>query len=91
MVYAQLVNTQLEAVLNFLCSVPGPTGDSALSFVLKEWVSKQHVFYGAYENKVSIVALSKLLQHGVNTNDQRLQDITVKGDLIVSEAQGDIS
>ena len=84
MVYAQLVHTQLEAVLRFLCSVPGPTGENALNFVLTEWVARQHLFYGAYETKVSIVALSKLLQHGVNNNDTRLQEINVKGDLIIT-------
>ena len=52
MVYAQLMHSQLGAVLHFLCSVPGPTGQSALHFVLTEWLSRQHVFYGAYENKV---------------------------------------
>ena len=51
MVYAQLIHSQLAAVLNFLSSVPGPTGESALHFVLTEWLSRQHVFYGAYENK----------------------------------------
>ena len=55
MVYAQLIHSQLAAVLNFLCSVPGPTGESALHFVLTEWLSRQHVFYGAYENKVGSV------------------------------------
>ena len=55
MVYAQLIHSQLAAVLNFLCSVPGPTGESALHFVLTEWLSRQHVFYGAYENKVRFV------------------------------------
>ena len=55
MVYAQLIHSQLAAVLNFLCSVPGPTGESALHFVLTEWLSRQHVFYGAYENKVRVV------------------------------------
>ncbi|KAJ9582618.1 hypothetical protein L9F63_023037 [Diploptera punctata] len=80
MVYAHLINTQLDAVLNFLSTVPGPTGQSALQFVLTEWCSRQHVFYGAYEGKVSTVALCKLLQHGITLNDKRLSDITVKGD-----------
>ena len=31
------------------------------------------MFYGSYEKKVSVVALAKLLQHGVNNNDTRLQ------------------
>lgn len=85
MVYAHLIHSQLPAVLNFLSSVPGPTGESALAFVLREWVLRQHVFYGAFENKVSITALAKLLQHGVNANDTRLQEIMVKGDLIIPQ------
>lgn len=86
MVYAQLVHTQLAAVLNFLCSVPGPSGEPALHFVMTEWVARQHMFYGSYETKVTIVALAKLLQHGVNNNDTRLQDIHVNGDQIMNEA-----
>ena len=73
MVYAQLIHSQLDAVMNFLCSVPGPSGEPALHFVLTEWVARQHVFYGAYEKKVSLVALAKLLMHGVGNNDARLQ------------------
>ena len=65
--------SQLSAVLNFLCSVPGPSGEPALHFVMIEWVGRQHVFYGSYEKKVSIMALAKILQHGVNSNDTRLQ------------------
>ena len=34
MVYAQLIHSQLNPVLSFLSSVPGPTGESALAFVL---------------------------------------------------------
>ncbi|XP_069694516.1 importin-9 [Periplaneta americana] len=86
MVYAHLIHTQLDAVLNFLSTVPGPTGQSALQFVLTEWCSRQHLFYGAYEGKVSTVALCKLLEHGIASNDNRLNDITVKGDeVFVSE------
>ena len=55
MVFAHLVHTQMEAVLEFLSSVPGPTGKPALEFVLTEWCSKQHLFYGAYEGKVRSV------------------------------------
>jgi len=87
MVYAQLMHTQLNAVINFLCSVPGPNGETALEFVLSQWVERQFLFYGAYETKVSIIALAKLLQHGVVANDTRLQDINVKGDLVESKAR----
>ncbi|XP_042180155.1 importin-9-like isoform X2 [Oncorhynchus tshawytscha] len=78
MVFAHLVHSQLEPLLEFLCSLPGPTGKPALEFVMAEWMSRQHLFYGQYEGKVSTVALCKLLQHGLNTNDKRLQDIVVK-------------
>ena len=37
--------------------------------------------------QVSIIALAKLLQHGVVNNDPRLQDINVKGDLMESRAR----
>uniref|UniRef100_A0AAY4EW79 Importin N-terminal domain-containing protein n=1 Tax=Denticeps clupeoides TaxID=299321 RepID=A0AAY4EW79_9TELE len=88
MVFAHLVHSQLEPLLEFLCSLPGPTGKPALEFVMSEWMSRQHLFYGQYEGKVSTVALCKLLQHGLNTNDKRLQDIVVKGDEIINPDEG---
>jgi len=86
LVFAHLLHSQMEAVLDFLSGVPGPTGKPALEFVLTEWCSKQHLFYGAYEGKISTVALSKLLLHAVQSNDPRLQNIEVKGDLIHSNS-----
>ncbi|KAM9212956.1 importin-9 isoform 2-T2 [Dugong dugon] len=88
MVFAHLVHTQLEPLLEFLCSLPGPTGKPALEFVMAEWTSRQHLFYGQYEGKVSSVALCKLLQHGINADDKRLQDIRVKGEEIYSMDEG---
>ncbi|XP_011308403.1 importin-9 [Fopius arisanus] len=82
MVYAHLINTEFDAVLNFLSTVPGPTGQSALAFVLVEWVARQHSFFGSYDRKVTIVALSKILEHGVTNDDARLNEIMVKGDEI---------
>jgi len=89
LVYAQLIHTQLDAVLGFLSGVPGPTGsNSALHFVMNVWVSKQQSFYGSYETKVSLTALAKLLQYGVNNNDDRLNNISVKGDEVFTEGAG---
>nr|KAF6399782.1 importin 9 [Molossus molossus] len=88
MVFAHLVHTQLEPLLEFLCSLPGPTGKPALEFVMAEWTSRQHLFYGQYEGKVSSVALCKLLQHGINTDDRRLQDIRVQGEEVCSVDEG---
>ncbi|XP_072308720.1 importin-9 isoform X2 [Eucyclogobius newberryi] len=88
MVFAHLVHSQLEPLLEFLCSLPGPTGKPALEFVMTEWMSRQHLFYGQYEGKVSTVALCKLLQHGLNTDDKRLQDIVVKGEEIYALEEG---
>lgn len=36
----------------------------------------------------STVALCKLLQHGLNTNDKRLQDIVVKGEELFGPDEG---
>lgn len=88
MVFAHLVHSQLEPLLEFLCSLPGPTGKPALEFVMTEWMSRQHLFYGQYEGKVSTVALCKLLQHSLNADDKRLQDIMVKGEEIYSPEDG---
>lgn len=82
-VFAQLIHGKLEDVLDFLSSVPGPEGDSALCFVMTLWVGKQPSFYGHYERKVTVLALSKLLEHGVLSADPRLQGITVHGDQII--------
>uniref|UniRef100_A0A8C5I3Z1 Importin-7/11-like TPR repeats domain-containing protein n=1 Tax=Gouania willdenowi TaxID=441366 RepID=A0A8C5I3Z1_GOUWI len=88
MVFAHLVHSQLDPLLEFLCSLPGPTGKPALEFVMTEWMSRQHLFYGQYEGKVSTVALCKLLQHSLNTDDKRLQDIVVKGEEIYGPEDG---
>ncbi|XP_033214886.1 importin-9 [Belonocnema kinseyi] len=85
MVYAHLVNSAFDAVLNFLSTVPGPTGQSALAFVLSEWVSRQHLFFGNYDRKVASVALCKLLEYGVTHDDLRLNEITVNGEEIYPE------
>ncbi|XP_053881455.1 importin-9 isoform X3 [Malaclemys terrapin pileata] len=88
MVFAHLVHSQLEPLLEFLSSLPGPTGKPALEFVMAEWMSRQHLFYGQYEGKVSSVALCKLLQYGINSDDKRLQDIRVKGEEIFNMEEG---
>ncbi|KAJ1139607.1 hypothetical protein NDU88_005976 [Pleurodeles waltl] len=88
MVFAHLVHSQLEPLLEFLCSLPGPTGKPALEFVMTEWMNRQHLFYGQYENKVSSIALCKLLQYGINTDDKRLQDIKVKGEELFNMEEG---
>ncbi|XP_044006990.1 importin-9 [Aphidius gifuensis] len=88
MVYAHLINTEFDAVLNFLSTVPGPTGQSALAFVLVEWVTRQHLFFGSYDRKVTTVALAKILEHGVTNDDSRLNEITVNGDQIFPNNSG---
>ncbi|XP_064632245.1 importin-9-like [Lineus longissimus] len=87
MVFAQLVHHHLEGLLNFLCSVPDPSGKPALEFVLNEWLAKQHLFFGSYEGKVSTVALAKLLAHAIKTDDTRFHHIEVNGDPIHDQSE----
>ncbi|XP_015788598.1 importin-9 [Tetranychus urticae] len=93
MVFAHLINHDLPTVLDFLSSLPGPSGSqSALEFVLNQWLGRQHMFYGAYESKVSIIALCKLLQNSLVNADQdqrlNLNLIRVPGDPMVDSSPG---
>lgn len=78
MIFAHLFLIQMDAVMNFLSSVPGPTGEPAMNFVFSNWLSRQHLFYGTYERKVSVMALCKIFEYGVTAQDQRLIQVTVK-------------
>ena len=78
MIFAHLFLIQMDAVMNFLSSVPGPTGEPAMNFVFSNWLSRQHLFYGTYERKVSVMALCKIFEYGVTTTDQRLMQVTIK-------------
>ena len=51
MVFIQLIRHQMALTLEFLSTVPGPTGTSALDYVLTEWCNKQSSFFGSYETK----------------------------------------
>lgn len=78
MIFGHLFLIQMEAVMNFLSSVPGPTGEPAMNFVFTNWLSRQHLFYGGYERKVSVMALCKIFEYGVTTQDQRLMQVMIK-------------
>ncbi|KAG8180187.1 hypothetical protein JTE90_017703 [Oedothorax gibbosus] len=88
LVFAHLINHQICPILDFLSGVPGPTGQPALEFVLNVWCQCHPLFYGAYEKKVSAYSLSLVLQHGLKENDQRLQNIQVRGDQIFNHTEG---
>lgn len=56
LIFAHLFLTQMDAVLNFLSTVPGPNGEPAMQFVLTNWLSRQNSFFGIYERKVVPIA-----------------------------------
>ncbi|KAJ7331861.1 hypothetical protein JRQ81_014041 [Phrynocephalus forsythii] len=90
MVFAHLVHSQLEPLLEFLCSLPGPTGKPALEALnplMQGWVKNAVLFMFLFQF-FSSVALCKLLQYGINTDDKRLQDIRVKGEEIFNMEEG---
>lgn len=78
MVFAHLIITQMDAVLNFLSTVPGPTGEPAIQFVLSNWLMRQHMFYGVYERKISTMALCKMFEHGITSHDVRLVSVKIR-------------
>jgi hypothetical protein len=88
MVFAQLMHYRMDAVLTFLSNLPGPTGQPVLDFLMTEWVMKQNSFVGPYDCKISILALAKLLEHAISTEDKRFQSIFVRGDRIINPIEG---
>ncbi|CAG0888327.1 unnamed protein product [Cyprideis torosa] len=75
LVFIRLMADKLNAVLDFLSTVPGPTGCSALEYVMTEWMGRAPSFFGAYDRKVSVVGMCKVLEHGLATGDPRLASI----------------
>ncbi|KAG0235968.1 hypothetical protein BGW42_004423 [Actinomortierella wolfii] len=78
MVFAHLCLNQHEVVLNFLSGL-NIQGRNGLEIVLAAWLENHADIQGLYNQKVSTVALTKLLTSG----DQRVYSIAVKGELIV--------
>lgn len=86
--FAHLFVTQMEAVMNFLSTVPGPTGEPAMQFVLAAWLPRQASFYGTYERKISTMALCKIFEYGITSNDARITAITIRDVADVAPSNG---
>lgn len=78
MIFAHLFLTQMDALLNFLGTVPGPTGEPAITFIFTNWLSHHGSFYGFYCRKVSLMALCKVFEYGVTAKDSRLTGASMK-------------
>ncbi|RKO89834.1 armadillo-type protein, partial [Blyttiomyces helicus] len=79
MVFAHLIQTRMETVIDFLSGLT-IENKNGLAILLNAWCENFADFQGFYSIKVSSIALCKLVLSG----DARLQAITVRGDLIVS-------
>lgn len=88
LVFAHLIQTELEAVVAFLSQVPDPQGRPALHFVMTEWAAKHPFFFGVFEMRVSTLALCKLLSHCITSGDERLSKIMVQGEEVPSTGEG---
>ena len=88
LVFAFLIHTQIDFALEFLSSLPSSTGKPALDQVMGDWVQMQGTIFGCYDTKMSIVALSKILTFGVQTQDPKLGSILVRGDEIFQVGGG---
>lgn len=78
LIFAHLFLTQMEALLNFLTTVPGPTGEPAITYIFSNWLSRHQSFYGFYVRKVSVMALCKVFEYGVTSKDSRLTTVSMK-------------
>ncbi|KAF9431329.1 hypothetical protein BGZ76_000457 [Entomortierella beljakovae] len=78
MVFAQLCLNQHEVVINFLSGL-NVNGRNGLDIVMAAWLGNHTDFTGLYNQKVSVVALTKIFLSG----DPRVASVQVNGDLIV--------
>lgn len=54
-VFCYLFYRDTDATVSFLMAIPGPTGVSALEFVLSEWLYRECTFSGFYERRMRFV------------------------------------
>lgn len=87
MIFAYLFITQIDAILNFLTTVPGPTGEPAIQFVFSQWLNNQNLFYGRFERKLSMMALCKIFEYGITSQDDRLTNITINSVNVVMKGR----
>ncbi|KAK5165533.1 uncharacterized protein LTR77_009062 [Saxophila tyrrhenica] len=81
LVFARLSLVSAQDVVGFLADVQ--LGDqSGLAVVMSKWLENSITFAGYDDIRQNVVALSKLY----DLNDPRLNDIQVKGDLIVQKS-----
>ncbi|KAG0175607.1 Importin 9 [Apophysomyces sp. BC1015] len=83
LVFAHLIISQQDTILQFLGST-NVNGKSGLEILMPIWCDYYDGFSGYYSIKVSAIALSKIFL----VNDPRLQDITVKGEIVVNPNAG---
>jgi len=79
LVFGQLMCENVKAVLDFLAGV------NATEFLLKLFSEKYVDFFGYMEKKIGAIALSALLKHLIETDNQKLMMMTVNGDQIVQK------
>jgi hypothetical protein len=78
--FAFLINNERDTVLLLLESF-NDNGRSGLDILIQTWCENAETFQGFWPSRVSTLALSKLFASGRPS----LQNLTVKGDLIVRQ------
>jgi hypothetical protein len=78
--FAFLINNEPDTILSLLESI-NDNGRSGLDILIQTWCENAETFQGFWPSRVSTLALSKLFASGRPS----LQNLTVKGDLIVRQ------
>ncbi|RHZ45257.1 hypothetical protein Glove_682g48 [Diversispora epigaea] len=81
LIFAHLILNQQSTVIDFLANLD-INGRNGLEVLLSTWFENHESFHGYYSIRVSAIALSKLFL----ACDSRIQNIQVKGDLIVPKS-----
>uniref|UniRef100_A0A1I8IPT5 Importin N-terminal domain-containing protein n=1 Tax=Macrostomum lignano TaxID=282301 RepID=A0A1I8IPT5_9PLAT len=80
LVFSQLCLHHPDHFVSFLSVTPDSRGRPALEQLLKCWLSRQHLFFGAYQLRVTVMALTALLDYCIKTDNPALQTVMLDGD-----------
>ncbi|CAH8511696.1 unnamed protein product [Schistosoma turkestanicum] len=76
-----LFRIRTKLAIDFLSTIPDPTGKPVLQEILSIWCDCQPYYFSRYEIQVSTIALANLILHTINTKDERIMQITLQEEM----------
>ncbi|XP_022915238.1 importin-9 [Onthophagus taurus] len=76
-IFVYLFHVHTDTLINTLSVIPGPNGDSALAYILHRWIKANGLFLVKYELRLSLFALSRVMEYALQHNNHQLFNFTI--------------